>query len=160
MRELVTDFIREHGLLDTDRLEEVFRLEEETGQSFEKIILHKGYMSENDVLRTLQESGFAFRVTAHGARVQGRATEPSVLNALDWFRGRAEELDAKKIIAKVKEISGLRQKLQVAKVEQKLNMYKVLTTEQRKHARYLDPLRGHAPEYGRESASERPPLPD
>jgi exodeoxyribonuclease VII large subunit len=47
----------------------------------------------NDVLRTLQESGFAFRVTAHGARVQGRSTEPSVLNALDWFRERAPEYD-------------------------------------------------------------------
>jgi exodeoxyribonuclease VII large subunit len=47
----------------------------------------------NDVLRTLQESGFAFRLTAHGARVQGRATEPSVLNALDWFRRRTERFD-------------------------------------------------------------------
>ncbi len=48
---------------------------------------------------------------------------------------RADELDAKKIIAKVKEISGLREKLQVAKVEHRLNMYKVLTPEQRKQAR-------------------------
>lgn len=48
----------------------------------------------NDILRTLQESGFAFRVTAHGARVQGRATEPSVLNALDWFRRHADRFDA------------------------------------------------------------------
>jgi len=47
----------------------------------------------NDVLRTLQESGYAFRVVAHGARVQGHATEPSVLNALDAFRARADELD-------------------------------------------------------------------
>ncbi|MHC4549685.1 MAG: GspE/PulE family protein [Planctomycetota bacterium] len=53
MRELVAEFIEKHGLLDRERLDEVFRLEEETGQSFEKIILHKGYMSENDVLRTL-----------------------------------------------------------------------------------------------------------
>ncbi len=45
----------------------------------------------NDVLRTFEESGFAFEVTAHGARVQGRATEPSVLNALDALRG--ESLD-------------------------------------------------------------------
>ncbi|UCG44009.1 MAG: Spy/CpxP family protein refolding chaperone [candidate division WOR-3 bacterium] len=48
---------------------------------------------------------------------------------------RADELDEKKIIAKVKEISGLREKLQVAKVEQRLNMYKVLTPEQRNQAR-------------------------
>jgi exodeoxyribonuclease VII large subunit len=47
----------------------------------------------NDVLRTLQEARFAFRVTVHGARVQGRATEPSVLNALDWFRARADRFD-------------------------------------------------------------------
>ncbi|MHC4932615.1 MAG: type II secretion system ATPase GspE [Planctomycetota bacterium] len=53
MRELVADYIRNHKLLDSERLDEVFRLESETGQSFEKIILHKGYMSENDVLRTL-----------------------------------------------------------------------------------------------------------
>ena len=53
MRELIEEYVRKHDLLDTDRLDEVFRLEEETGQSFEKIILHKGYMTENDVLRTL-----------------------------------------------------------------------------------------------------------
>lgn len=47
----------------------------------------------NDVLQTLRESGFAFRVTAHGARVQGRQTEPSVLNALDWFAARADAFD-------------------------------------------------------------------
>jgi exodeoxyribonuclease VII large subunit len=47
----------------------------------------------NDVLRTLQESGFAFEVTAHGARVQGHSTQPSVLNALDWIRERADNFD-------------------------------------------------------------------
>ena len=47
----------------------------------------------HDVLRTLQESGFAFRIVAHGARVQGRYTEPSVLNALDRLRERRDELD-------------------------------------------------------------------
>ncbi len=53
MRDLIREFVKKHGLLDEARLEEAFRLEEETGQSFEKIILHKGYMSENDLLRTL-----------------------------------------------------------------------------------------------------------
>jgi len=53
MRDLINDYVRKHDLLDQDRLDEVFRLEEETGQSFEKIILHKGYMTEDDVLRTL-----------------------------------------------------------------------------------------------------------
>lgn len=47
----------------------------------------------NDVLRTFHESGFAFSVAAHGARVQGHSTEPSVLNALDWIRGRRDEFD-------------------------------------------------------------------
>jgi exodeoxyribonuclease VII large subunit len=47
----------------------------------------------HDVLRTLGESGFAFQVVAHGARVQGRSTEPSVLNALDWFRMRQGYFD-------------------------------------------------------------------
>jgi exodeoxyribonuclease VII large subunit len=47
----------------------------------------------HDVLRTLEESGLAFDVMVHGARVQGRQTEPSVLNALDWFRAHAAEFD-------------------------------------------------------------------
>jgi exodeoxyribonuclease VII large subunit len=46
-----------------------------------------------DVLRTFEESGFAFRVTVHGARVQGRLTEASVLNALDWLRSRRDGFD-------------------------------------------------------------------
>lgn len=63
---------------------------------------------------------------------------------------RAEELDAKKIIAKVKEISGLREKLQVANVEHRLNMYKVLTPEQRKQARrFLMGRRGLGRMHGR-----------
>jgi exodeoxyribonuclease VII large subunit len=58
------------------------------------LITSLGSDAYNDVLRTLEESGFAFRVTAHGARVQGRSTEPSVLNALDWFRARSDRFDA------------------------------------------------------------------
>jgi len=50
------------------------------------VVTSIGSDAYNDVLRTLQESGFAFEVTVHGARVQGRATEPSVLNALDALR--------------------------------------------------------------------------
>jgi len=48
----------------------------------------------NDVLRSLQESCFAFSLIAHGARVQGHATEPSVLRALDALARRAADLDA------------------------------------------------------------------
>jgi exodeoxyribonuclease VII large subunit len=57
------------------------------------LITSLGSDAYNDVLRTLKDSGFAFRITAHGARVQGHATEPSVLNALDWFRDRADRFD-------------------------------------------------------------------
>jgi len=57
------------------------------------LITSLGSDAFNDVLRTLQESGFAFRVTVHGARVQGRQTEPSVLNALDRLRELADDLD-------------------------------------------------------------------
>jgi exodeoxyribonuclease VII large subunit len=58
------------------------------------LITSLGSDAYHDVLRTLGESGFAFTVTAHGARVQGRATESSVLNALDWFRARQPHYDA------------------------------------------------------------------
>jgi exodeoxyribonuclease VII large subunit len=57
------------------------------------LVTSLGSDAHNDVLRTFQESGFAFRVAVHGARVQGRLTEPSVLNALDWFRARTGEFD-------------------------------------------------------------------
>lgn len=57
------------------------------------LITSLGSDAERDVLKTLRESGYAFQVTVHGARVQGPYTEPSVLNALDWFRARAEEFD-------------------------------------------------------------------
>ncbi len=57
------------------------------------LITSLGSDAEHDVLRTLQESGFAFEVTVHGARVQGAQTESSVLNALEWFRTRAAEFD-------------------------------------------------------------------
>lgn len=57
------------------------------------LVTSLGSDAYHDVLRTLGESGYAFEVTVHGARVQGRATESSVLNALDWFRPRQEHFD-------------------------------------------------------------------
>jgi len=57
------------------------------------LITSLGSDAEKDVLKTLRESGFAFQVVVHGARVQGPYTEASVLNALDWFRERAHEFD-------------------------------------------------------------------
>ncbi|MFO7674757.1 MAG: Spy/CpxP family protein refolding chaperone [bacterium] len=48
---------------------------------------------------------------------------------------RAEKLDAKKIVAKVKEVSGLREKLAVARASQRLTLYDLLTPEQREQFR-------------------------
>jgi len=58
------------------------------------LITSRGSDACSDVLRTLEETGFGFQVTVHGARVQGRSTEPSVLNALDWFRERSDRFDS------------------------------------------------------------------
>ncbi len=57
------------------------------------LITSLGSDAEKDVLDTLRKSGYAFQVTVHGARMQGPYTEPSVLNALDWFRAHASEFD-------------------------------------------------------------------
>ncbi|ANM31330.1 hypothetical protein ABI59_19745 [Acidobacteria bacterium Mor1] len=57
------------------------------------VITSVGSDAYNDTLRTFQESGHGFAVTVHGARVQGHATESSILNALDWFRAREEAFD-------------------------------------------------------------------
>jgi len=45
---------------------------------------------------------------------------------------RAEKLDAKKIVAKVNEIGGLRQKLELAMVNHRIDMHNLMTPEQRK----------------------------
>ncbi|MDH3627444.1 MAG: exodeoxyribonuclease VII large subunit [Acidobacteriota bacterium] len=78
----------ERGLLELNDRLPIDRLPLRVG-----LITSIGSDAYNDVLRTLRESGFAFEVTVHGARVQGRATEPSVLNALDWFRERIDAFD-------------------------------------------------------------------
>jgi exodeoxyribonuclease VII large subunit len=57
------------------------------------VVTSLGSDASFDVVRTFRESGYAFQVVVHGARVQGPSTEPSVLNALDWFRDRASEFD-------------------------------------------------------------------
>ena len=45
---------------------------------------------------------------------------------------RADNIDAKKIIAKVTEIGGLRQKLELAMVNHRIDMYNLMTPDQRK----------------------------
>ncbi len=49
---------------------------------------------------------------------------------------QAEKIDAKGIVAKVKEIGELRNKLELAKVNHRIEVYKLLTPEQRKVFRW------------------------
>jgi Spy/CpxP family protein refolding chaperone len=75
--------------------------------------------------------------TAHMKTVMPIRTDIQVaeieLDAL-W---RAEKLDAKKIVAKVNEIGGLRQKLELAMVNQRIDMYNLMTPDQRKAMRKM-----------------------
>ncbi|MGK4008048.1 exodeoxyribonuclease VII large subunit [Sorangium sp. So ce1036] len=87
-REEIRRRLAEEGLLDRNRSLPFPALPLRVG-----LVTSLGSDAYNDVLSTFKESGFAFRVVAHGVRVQGRQTEPSVLNALDWFRAHAAELD-------------------------------------------------------------------
>ena len=87
-REEIVRRLREAGLAERNRSLEFPALPLRVG-----LITSLGSDAHKDVLRTLEESGYAFRLLCHGARVQGRATEPSVLNALDRFRECASELD-------------------------------------------------------------------
>jgi Spy/CpxP family protein refolding chaperone len=50
---------------------------------------------------------------------------------------RAEELDGNKLLGKVKEINDVRNKLELARVNHQLAMYRLLTPEQRKQARCM-----------------------
>ncbi|WP_438017732.1 exodeoxyribonuclease VII large subunit [Sorangium sp. So ce315] len=87
-REEICRRLAEEGLLDRNRSLPFPALPLRVG-----LVTSLGSDAYNDVLGTFRESGFAFRVVVHGVRVQGRQTEPSVLNALDYFRARAAELD-------------------------------------------------------------------
>lgn len=48
---------------------------------------------------------------------------------------RADQLDSKKIVAKVKEIAGVRTQIELSRVDQRLGTYNLLTPEQREKAR-------------------------
>lgn len=87
-REEILRKLAKEGILDRNRSLPFPALPLRVG-----LITSLGSDAQNDVLNTLRASGYAFQVTVHGARVQGHFTEPSVLNALDWFRARAEEFD-------------------------------------------------------------------
>ena len=55
---------------------------------------------------------------------------------------RADKLDAKKIVAKVNEIGGLRQKLELAMVNHRIEMHNALTPDQQKAMRKMQMGRG------------------
>jgi Spy/CpxP family protein refolding chaperone len=55
---------------------------------------------------------------------------------------RADKLDAKKIVAKVSEIGGLRQKLELAMVNHRIDMYNLMTPDQQKAMRKMHMGRG------------------
>ncbi len=57
------------------------------------LITSIGSDAERDVLNHLRKTAYAFQVTVHDARVQGRQTESSVLTALDWFASRSHSFD-------------------------------------------------------------------
>ena len=50
MRTQISDFLVQEGLLEAGRVEELQRIETETGQSLDRLILKKGYLSEEDTL--------------------------------------------------------------------------------------------------------------
>jgi len=110
--------------------------------------------------------------TAHLKEMLPLRTELEVkqieLDAL-W---RADEPEAKKIVAKVKEIGDLRQKMEIARINHQFEARKVLTPEQRKlmgrmgmGPRMMDRARGrgmkHCPTGGRRNrgAGDGPPAP-
>lgn len=55
---------------------------------------------------------------------------------------RADKLDSKKIVAKVSEIGGLRQKLELAMVNHRIDMHNLMTPDQRKAMRKMHMGRG------------------
>src|SRR6185295_17794450 len=55
MREKLRRIVREKGLLSPERLEECLQAEATTGQTLDRIILEKGYLTEIDTLRLFGE---------------------------------------------------------------------------------------------------------
>jgi Spy/CpxP family protein refolding chaperone len=94
-----------------------------------------------DVTPEQMEKCDALRV-AHMKTVMPIRTDIQVaeieLDAL-W---RADKLDAKKIVAKVNEVGGLRQKLELAMVNQRIDMYNLMTPDQQKAMRKMHMGRG------------------
>ena len=55
MREQIVERLTEVGGFTEDRLRELQKLEAETGQSFDRLVLQKGYVAEVDVLKVMGE---------------------------------------------------------------------------------------------------------
>jgi general secretion pathway protein E len=70
VREVFQEIILEKELLDQERLEECLSLEAETGQTLDKILVHKGYMTERDTLAAFSAAlGIPFREGLEGTTV-------------------------------------------------------------------------------------------
>jgi len=70
VRELLKTAIVDSGLLDEERLEECMLLEAETGQTLDKILVHKGYLTEKDTLVAIgRVLGIPFREKLKGVSV-------------------------------------------------------------------------------------------
>ena len=70
MKEALREIILERDLLDEERLEECLELEAESGQTLDKILVHKGYVTERDVLSLFGEAlGIPFREALEGITV-------------------------------------------------------------------------------------------
>jgi len=70
VKHLLYETIVGSGLLDEERLNECLLLEEETGQTLDKILVHKGYLTEKDALVAFgQVLGIPFRETLEGVSV-------------------------------------------------------------------------------------------
>ena len=70
MKELLRQHIVSTGLLDDERLDECFALEAETGQTLDRILVHKGYLTEKDALVAIGKVyGIPFREALEGVTV-------------------------------------------------------------------------------------------
>ncbi len=70
MKDAVRDLILSRGLLDAERLGECETLEGEGGQTLDKILVQKGYLTEKDALTVFGEVlGIPFRESLDGASV-------------------------------------------------------------------------------------------
>jgi general secretion pathway protein E len=56
MRETVVGILRDEKLLDEERLAECLALEEQSGQTLDRILLQKGYLTEADILRVFSRA--------------------------------------------------------------------------------------------------------